>query len=167
MSEAAPNTAPDTAPDAARVMEVLGRRPLSPASRLLGFEMLKVDPAQGYARVGYTARPDFCNPLGVIQGGFLTAMVDEAMAVACVAMSNFSIFIPTLELKVSFLRAGYPGHMEAEGQVVRLGKSVAFLEGSLFDADGNLLIRASATGKVTRREKIDAAKKARAGEAKA
>ncbi len=69
------------------------------------------------------------------------------MAVACVAMSNFSIFIPTLELKVSFLRAGYPGPMVATGEVVRLGKSVAFLEGSLLDGDGNLLLRASATAR--------------------
>lgn len=153
----------DQTPSKERILDVLARRPLSPASELLGFHVLDIDPAEGTARVGYEAKPDFCNPLGVIQGGFLTAMVDEAMAVACVAMSNFSIFIPTLELKVSFLRAGYPGSMVAEGQVVRLGKSVAFLEGSLFDAEGTLLLRASATGKVTRREKIDAARKSRAG----
>lgn len=149
-------------PSRDRIMEILSSRPLAPASEMLGFRIIDLDPEHGTARVGYQAKPEFCNPLGVIQGGFLTAMVDEAMAVACVAMANFSIFIPTLELKVSFLRAGYPGPMEATGQVVRMGKSVAFLEGSLFDEDGNLLIRASATGKVTRREKIDAAKKARA-----
>jgi len=153
----------EQAPSKERIMDVLTRRPLAPASQLLGFRVLDIDPEKGTARVGYTATEQFCNPLGVIQGGFLTAMVDEAMAVACVAMANFSIFIPTLELKVSFLRAGYPGELEAEGQVVRMGKSVAFLEGSLFDADGNLLLRASATGKVTRREKIDAARKVRAG----
>lgn len=147
-------------PSRDRIMEILSSRPLAPASEMLGFKIIDLDPEQGTARVGYQAKPEFCNPLGVIQGGFLTAMVDEAMAVACVAMANFSIFIPTLELKVSFLRAGYPGPMEATGQVVRMGKSVAFLEGSLFDADGNLLIRASATGKVTRREKINEAKKA-------
>ena len=146
-----------------RIKAVFDSRPLAPASQLLGFRIIDIDPQKGFARVGYDAKPDFCNPLGVIQGGFLTAMVDEAMAVACVAMANFSIFIPTLELKVSFLRAGYPGPMTAEGQVVRLGKSVAFLEGSLFDADGNLLIRASATGKVTRKEKVQAAKAEREG----
>lgn len=151
----------EQAPTKERIMEVLARRPLSPASQMLGFEVLDIDPKKGTSRIGYLAKPDFCNPLGVIQGGFLTAMVDEAMAVACVAMSNFSIFIPTLELKVSFLRAGYPGPMIAKGEVTRLGKSVAFMEGSLFDGDGNLLIRASATGKVTRREKIDAARKAK------
>lgn len=148
-------------PSRDRIMEILSSRPLAPASEMLGFRIIDLDPENGTARVGYQAKPEFCNPLGVIQGGFLTAMVDEAMAVACVAMANFSIFIPTLELKVSFLRAGYPGPMEATGQVLRMGKSVAFLEGSLYDGDGNLLIRASATGKVTRREKIDAAKKAR------
>ncbi|WP_416900109.1 MAG: PaaI family thioesterase [Minwuia sp.] len=147
--------------DAARIKEILTNRPLAPASQMLGFHVLDIDPDRGYARVGYLAKPDFCNPLGVIQGGFLTAMVDEAMAVACVSMARFSIFIPTLELKVSFLRAGYPGPMTAEGQVVRMGKSVAFLEGSLFDEKGELLIRASATGKVTPKDKVQAAKAAR------
>ncbi|WP_417519633.1 PaaI family thioesterase [Minwuia sp.] len=151
-----------TTPDRERILELLANRPLAPASELLGFKVMDVDPDRGYAKVGYQATEQFCNPLGVIQGGFLTAMVDETMAVACVAMANFSIFIPTLELKVSFLRAGYPGPMVAEGNVLRMGKSVAFLEGSLFDGDGNLLIRASATGKVTRRDKIDAARRAKA-----
>ncbi|PJK31051.1 PaaI family thioesterase [Minwuia thermotolerans] len=148
---------------ARRVLEILERRPLAPATELLGFRPIDVDPDRGYARIGYTAKPDFCNPLGVIQGGFLTAMVDEAMAIACVAMADFAVFVPTLELKVSFLNAGYPGPMEAEGQVLRLGKSVAFLEGSLFDGDGKLLIRASATARVTRRDRIDAARKAGRG----
>ena len=147
---------------AARVMEILSRRPIAPASEMLGFKPLEIDPDRGYARIGYTAKPDFCNPLGVIQGGFLTAMVDETMAVACVAMADFSIFVPTLELKVSFLNAGYPGPMEAEGLLVRMGKSVAFLEGSLFDGDGKLIIRASATARIARREKIEAAKAERA-----
>lgn len=148
---------------ARRAMEILDRRPLAPATELLGFRPIDIDPGRGHVRIGYTAKPDFCNPLGVIQGGFLTAMVDEAMAIACVAMADFEVFVPTLELKVSFLNAGYPGPMEAEGQVLRLGKSVAFLEGSLFDGDGKLLIRASATARVTRRDRIDAARKAARG----
>lgn len=145
-----------------RAMQILSRRPTAPASEMLGFAPLQIDPERGYVRIGYLAKPEFCNPLGVIQGGFLTAMVDEAMAVACVAMADFSIFVPTLELKVSFLNAGYPGPMEADGQVLRMGKSVAFLEGSLFDADGKMLIRASATARIARRDKIEAAKAERA-----
>lgn len=143
-----------------RAFRLLAGRPPAGASALLGLRPLEIDPERGFARIGYTARPEFCNPLGVIQGGFLSAMVDEAMAIACVASADFEIFVPTLELKVSFLRSGYPGSMVAEGQVVRLGRSIAFLEGCLYDEGGELIVTASATAKVTRREKVEAGRAA-------
>lgn len=146
---------------AERAMRLLRTRPKAGASLLLGLEPLAIDPEAGTARIGYLAKPEFCNPMGVVQGGFLTAMVDEAMAMACVGATDFRIYIPTLELKISFLSAGYPGPMVAEGKVVRLGSSVAFLEGRLYDDKGNLLAMATATGRVIPREKIDAARKAR------
>ena len=50
------------------VME--GRRPPPPAAALLGFELLAIDPEQGTIRVRFTARPEFTNPIGAVQGGF-------------------------------------------------------------------------------------------------
>jgi len=135
-----------------RALRILRQRPLSGASELMGQKLLDCDPDRGWARVGYTARAEFLNGIGVIQGGFLTAMVDEAMAVACIVKGNFGIIIPTLELKVSFLNAGYPGDLVAEGQVEKMGKSIAFLSGRLFDADGQIVVTATATGRVLPRK---------------
>jgi uncharacterized protein (TIGR00369 family) len=123
---------------------------LSPpaASRLLGFRLIEADREAGRVVAEFTARPDFCNPMGSVQGGFLAAMLDDAMAVAALVKSDFRHVVPTLEMKVSFLAAARPGPLTAEGRVVQLGRSIAFLEGRLSDPDGRLLATASATARL-------------------
>lgn len=90
-------------------------------------------------------KEDLCQSAGVIQGGFVTAMLDGAMAHAVLAASKMTLGPPTLELKVSFLRAALPGPHKAIGRVVRMGKSIGFLEGELFNDKQELIAKSSAT----------------------
>jgi amino acid transporter len=46
---------------------------------LLGWKLLTLDPAKGAIRVEFAAVPDFINSIGTIQGGIITAMLDDAM----------------------------------------------------------------------------------------
>jgi molybdopterin converting factor subunit 1 len=115
---------------------------------LLGMRPLSAEP--GHVRMEFTASEQFLNPAGVVQGGFITAMLDDTMGPAAVAQLGPGHFAPTLELKVSFLRPVGPGRLVADGQVVHMGKSVVFLEGSIVDEDGNLVARASATARVVK-----------------
>ena len=62
------------------VME--GRRPSPPAASLLGFQLLEIDESKGTIRVRFTAKPEFTNPIGVVQGGFLAAMLDDTLGPA-------------------------------------------------------------------------------------
>lgn len=126
----------------------------APASKLLGVDVQSADAEAGIAVVAFTARPDFCNPMGVVQGGFLVAMLDDAMAIAAVVKSGFSMFVPTLELKTSFLRPALPGRLVATAKVLQWGKSTVFLEAQLKDEAGTLLAAASATAKLVPREKL-------------
>lgn len=119
------------------------RRP--PCSDTLGLEMLSVDQAAGRVRLAMHGRPEWTNPRGALQGGFVTAMLDEAMAIAGIVAGGLAHAVPTLELKVSFLRPCMPGRIEAEGRVVRWGRKVAFLEADLFDGEGRVVARASST----------------------
>jgi uncharacterized protein (TIGR00369 family) len=123
----------------------------NPAGKLLGMQILAVDRAAGRARVAFDAGPELCNPIGTIQGGFQAAMLDEAMAIAAVAAEDFQIAVPTLDLRASYLNAARPGRLEAEGWVVRMGRSVCFLEARLTDADGTLVATGQATARVVRR----------------
>jgi len=117
-----------------------------PAAALLGWRALALEP--GRVRVRYTARPEFGNPQGAIQGGFLAAMLDDAMGPALFTTLRADQFAPTIEMKVSFLRPARPGPLIAEGRVVHRTRSLAFLEGTLATEDGDLIATATATARI-------------------
>ena len=56
---------------------------------------------------------------------------------------------PTLEMKTSFFRPALPGPISGIGRVVRWGKTIAFTEGELRDAEGRLLAKATGTAMPT------------------
>jgi uncharacterized protein (TIGR00369 family) len=128
------------------VME--GRRAPPPAAALLGFELLAIDPEQGTIRVRFTARPEFTNPIGAVQGGFLAAMLDDTLGPALTATLEPGQFAPTIELKVNFIAPAQPGTLVAEGRVVARGGSIAFLAGELRTEQGALVATATATARI-------------------
>jgi molybdopterin converting factor subunit 1 len=133
-----------------RFMELVGRHVPRPPNyvELLGMRPLHAEP--GHMRFEFEATELFLNPGGVVQGGFVTAMLDETMGPAALSQLGPGHMIPTLELKVSFLRPVRPGRLVCDGRVVQMGKSVAFLEASLADDDGNLVAKATATARVVK-----------------
>jgi acyl-coenzyme A thioesterase PaaI-like protein len=50
---------------------------------------------------------------------------------------------------VHYLRPTAPARIEAVGTTLRVGSQIAFAEGSVVDASGRLLVRASGTYSVT------------------
>jgi uncharacterized protein (TIGR00369 family) len=85
-----------------------------------------------------------------VQGGFVTGMLDAAMTHAVFLLVREDIILPTLEIKVSFLEIVKSGSVFASGFVRRLGKSIVFMEGQLYNSDGDILATASATARVIR-----------------
>lgn len=134
---------PDTDPVAR-----FGALPLPACTRHLGFSLVRFDRATRELEATFDGKPEFCNPRGVVQGGFQAAMLDDVMAVALILTTEGKFVPPTLELKVSFFEPVMPGPVRARGRVLRLGRSIVFLEGDLLGDDGRLLARASATGKL-------------------
>lgn len=116
-----------------------------PCSETLGMRLVEVEQAAMRIRLEFAARPEFANPTGAIQGGFLGAMVDEAMSTACIIASNVTMTAPTLEMKVSYLRPVFPGVVVCEARILKFGRSTAFMEAELFDAEGHLAVKATAT----------------------
>ncbi len=125
-----------------------GRAPQPPAARLLGWELVEIDPDQGTIEVAFQASEQFANPVGVIQGGFLAAMLDDTLGPALVATLPPDKFAPTLALQVQFLRPARPGRLVGRGRVVQRGKEVCFLSGELVDPDGKLVATATATTRI-------------------
>jgi uncharacterized protein (TIGR00369 family) len=130
------------------VPTALDSLPRPPCAELLGWEVVEARPADGWIRIRFEGRPEFVNPAGYIQGGFLAAMLDDTMGPAMFVYSEGRLFTPTIEMHVSFLSPARPGPIYGEGQVVQAGKSIAFLEGKLTDLSGTVLARATATSRL-------------------
>ena len=115
-------------------------------SQTLGFRMVSVSQADKSVEVEFDAKAELLlNPMKQIQGGYLCAMLDECMSVACMVASGMTAVAPTLEMKTSFFRPGMPGKIKGVGKVIRWGRQVAFTEGELFDDQGRTLAKATGT----------------------
>ena len=125
-----------------------GRTVPPPAAVALGWELLSVDPDAGTIEVAFTASEQFLNPVGVVQGGFLAAMLDDTLGPALVATLGKGQFAPTTDLHVQFLRPARPGRLVGRGRIVRRGKDIGFMSGELVDSSGVLVATATATAQI-------------------
>lgn len=120
----------------------------SPASTFLGLELLEVDTEALRVRLAFNAEDRVCNKWGGIHGGMVAAMLDELMAIALGLSLEWGQISPTLEMKASYIAAGRPGRLIGEGWTVKRGKSVAFIEAELKNADGDLIATGSSTARI-------------------
>ncbi len=115
-------------------------------SQTLGFRMVSVSQARMEVEVAFEAKADLVsNPMKQVQGGYLCAMLDECMSVACMVASKMTAVAPTVEMKTSFFRPAVFGPIKGIGRVVRWGRTIAFTEGELYDPEGRLLAKATGT----------------------
>lgn len=125
-----------------------GRAPPPPAAVTLGFKLLEIDPSRGTIRVQFEGRREFLNPMGVVQGGFLAAMLDDTLGPALVCTLPPGQFAPTIELKVNFIKPAQLGLLFGEGRIVARGNTIAFLAGELRTGAGELIATATATARI-------------------
>lgn len=91
---------------------------------------------KGYAEVELPFVPQLANSLGVLQGGFVTAIADAAGGWALATLIEPESLITTVELKVNFLLP-IRQNVVARGRVLRCGTKigVSSLEICLQDGD--------------------------------
>ena len=116
-----------------------------PSARLLGFELVDFSVDAGWAEVAFSPRPEFANPAGTVQGGFICAMLDDAMSVAASISKRFEVYVPTLQMTVTYLKPAPIARVVARGEVLRFGSSSVAMQGALRDAGGTLLAVATST----------------------
>lgn len=121
-----------------------GRLPAPPSAKTLGIEFVTIEPERGAIEVSFEARPEFLNPIGNVQGGFLAAMLDDTMGPALVATLGDGEFAPTVNLNIQFHRAARVGKLTGVGKVVHRGREVCQLSGELLQ-DGKIVATATAT----------------------
>ena len=89
----------------------------------------------------------FLNPAGVMQGGFLAAMLDSAMGASAVTMVDAQrVSVANTEMKVSFVRAAkLHDTLTCVATVLKPGRVISFLEARITDGEDRLIATASST----------------------
>ncbi|WP_169568201.1 PaaI family thioesterase [Sneathiella limimaris] len=124
-----------------------GKMPPPECAKTLGFELIDYCPDRLEIHVAFEGRETFTNPAGNIQGGFISAMLDDTMGPALVFSLPPTQFAPTLELKTQFIRAAKQGRLEGKGRVISRGRQICYLEGELYQ-DDTLIAKATATAMI-------------------
>jgi uncharacterized protein (TIGR00369 family) len=122
--------------------------PPPPSAVHLGARFLEVNAKAGRIVIEFEARPEFLNPAGVVQGGFLAAMLDDTMGPAGAIASRGAFFTSTIDMNVSFLAPAKVGKLIGRGEVLHMGNTICFLQATLEDADGRIVARATSSARL-------------------
>jgi uncharacterized protein (TIGR00369 family) len=121
----------------------------SQSSQTLGFQLIEMDVKAGTARVEFAGKPEFANPTGYIQGGFLSAMLDDVMGMMGMLKVAPKSFASTIDLHVHYLRPVRVGKIEVAARITNKGPSVMFAEADLFDCRGKISAKATSALAIT------------------
>ncbi|WP_170845267.1 PaaI family thioesterase [Chitinasiproducens palmae] len=120
-----------------------------PFLRTLGVEFDGIDGIDGVeVRLAVAIGDHLRNGWQIAHGGVVMALADASLAAAA-RMVGGGRGLVTIEMKVSFMQ---PGHerLVATGRVLHRSSTMAFCEGEIHDADGQLVAKALGTFKYLR-----------------
>jgi uncharacterized protein (TIGR00369 family) len=119
-----------------------------PFVEMLGFELLRFE--RGEAEIAVGLRDELTNSWGVAHGGVTLTLLDVVMAHAARSPGEDGVAetsgVVTVEMKTTFMRPGL-GRLVGSGKRLHRTASMAFCEGSLIDAAGQLVAHATGTFK--------------------
>ena len=118
---------------------------------LLGGKLVDFDVDKDACRFEFDIGKDYCHSVDIVQGGFVTAMLDTAMSHAVMALSRDITTISSLEIKTTNLEPTRAGKLRVEGWAVKKGYKVAFIEGHIYNDKNVLTATASSVAKLSRR----------------
>ena len=83
-----------------------------------------------------------------MQGGILSAMLDDTMGPAVLVMTEGRLCTATITMTVNFLTPAKPGPIICEATVTQLGRTIAFVEGRLMAEDVTVLATATSSARL-------------------
>ncbi|RJY08099.1 PaaI family thioesterase [Aurantiacibacter aquimixticola] len=119
-----------------------------PSAKLMGAEFVSLDEQSGTVEMAFTPPAEFANMRGSVQGGLLAGPMDEAMGAAVYAATNGGLQL-TLDINLSLMRPVPMERITVKAKAVKTGRRVTFVEAELFDHEGKLCARATATTMMT------------------
>jgi uncharacterized protein (TIGR00369 family) len=110
-------------------------------------------PERHELRMAFDIGLAFCHTVDIVQGGFITAMLDASMAHVVIAAEQGKVRVSSIDINVSFLRPARAGGFAAVGAIVKSGRTVAFLKAELYSDKGELVATATSSAHLTREHK--------------
>lgn len=109
----------------------------SPFMRFLGPQIERQD--KGVVEIRLPFRDEFLRQDGSdwLHGGVVSALVDIAGDYAVI--TEVGVGVPTIDLRVDYLRPARRGDLLATGRTVRVGRTVSIADVEVRDADGTLV----------------------------
>jgi uncharacterized protein (TIGR00369 family) len=120
---------------------------LIPFVEHLGFELLKFE--GGEAEIAFDAKPEHLNSFQVVHGGAAMTLLDVCMAHAARSVEA-DMGVVTIEMKTTFMQASQ-GKLLARSRLIHRSATMAFTEGTVFDAAGRVCSHATGTFKYVKR----------------
>ena len=120
-----------------RRAEILRESRDFPFFRLIGLEILDVEPGQSSAQVHW--RPDLRQPAGLLHGGVVASLIDTGTAYALLLCDELrETFqaggsLVTIDLRVKYLRPVSGGSITCTSQVSRMGRQIIHVDAVVTD----------------------------------
>jgi uncharacterized protein (TIGR00369 family) len=111
----------------------------SPYHRLLGLEMVRVSPGEVVIRMPF--REDLLagdDEMGqYVHGGAIASLIDSAGDFAIIAAVGRDV--PTIDLRVDYLRPAPKGALTATGRAIKAGRSLGVADIEVVGEDGTVI----------------------------
>ena len=123
------------------VAELRVREKREPIASFLKMRLVELSP--GYAKVAMKLLPEYQNFNGLLFGGIIMAVADQAFAYASNSLSHPSI---ACQFNIHFIvGADFNDELAAECRVVKSGKRTGISEITVTNQDGKLIAKATGT----------------------
>ena len=130
--------------DDVKILKAL-RASSAPCTDTLGAKVLTFCSSPPEIEMEFMALNEFTHSDGkVVQGGFVTGMLDAPMAHLLMGLFNFQVIPMTLDINVSFLAPTRQGKLIASAKALQIGKTTAFMT-SMLHQEGSLVASSTST----------------------
>ena len=123
------------------VAELKAREAGEPIASFLKMQLVELSP--GYARVAMKLTPDHTNFNGMVFGGIVMSIADQAFAYATNSLVSPSI---ATQFNIHLIAGASPGdELVAECRVIKSGRRIGVSEMTVTNQEGKLIAKATGT----------------------
>jgi uncharacterized protein (TIGR00369 family) len=115
------------------------RQSPSPLARWLQGILRQAD--EGQIAIEFTVREEMTNPMGILHGGAMAAIIDDVIGTATFSLGQEN-FYTSVNLVIDFLASARQGEaITARTRIIRAGKTMVNVECEVTNESGKLLAR--------------------------